>query len=72
MIVYLLVKPSQDSFVRGMSCITNLLEFLEKATESVDIGEASNIVCLDFAKAFGKLPQRKLLEARRITGNVLK
>jgi hypothetical protein len=50
----------------------DFLEFLEKAMVSVDIGEAFDIVCLDFAKAFGKLPHRKLLEAHRITGNVLK
>jgi hypothetical protein len=30
----------------------DFLEFLEKAMVSVDIGEAFDIVCLDFAKAF--------------------
>jgi len=32
-----LIKDSQHGFRRGRSCITNLLEFLDKVTRSVDV-----------------------------------
>ncbi len=47
-----LINPSQHGFVKGKSCVTNLLEFLEKITVSTDRGKAFDIVYLDFAKAF--------------------
>jgi hypothetical protein len=44
------------------SCITNLLEFLDKITKNTDEGIHTDIVCLDFAKAFDKVPKERLLE----------
>jgi hypothetical protein len=38
--------------MKGKSCTTNLLEFLEVATTAVDRGEAFDVIYLDFAKAF--------------------
>jgi hypothetical protein len=49
-----LIGQSQHGFVKGRSCATNLLEFLEQATAAVDRGEAFDIIYLDFAKAFDK------------------
>ena len=43
---------------RGRSWATNLLEFLEKATTMVDEGKPFDVVFLDFAKAFDKVPKR--------------
>ncbi len=51
-----LILPSQHGFVKGRSCTTNLLEFFEIATATVDLGEAFDLVFLDFAKAFDKVP----------------
>ena len=53
-----LIKPSQHSFMPGKSCATNLLEFLEFITRIVDEGKNMDIVFLDFAKAFDKVPQQ--------------
>ena len=36
--------------------ITNILVFLDKITEWVDQGEVVDVVFLDFAKAFDKVP----------------
>ena len=47
-----LIKPSQHGFMRGRSCTSNLLSFLETITAAVDDGEAVDIIFLDFAKAF--------------------
>ncbi len=51
-----LLRPSQHGFMPKKSCTTNLLEFLEKLTKTLDEGEAMDIVFLDFAKAFDKVP----------------
>ncbi len=53
---------------------TNLLEFFEAATKSVDSGNPFDVIFLDFAKAFDKVPRERLLEkirAHGVTGNIL-
>ena len=45
-----LIKDSQHGFMQGKSCSTNLVEFLEKVTKTVDGGKPVDVV--DFAKAF--------------------
>jgi ribonuclease P/MRP protein subunit RPP40 len=70
-----LVNPSQHGFMPGKSCCSNLLEFLEKATAAVDEGLPYDVVFLDFAKAFDKVPKERLLEKLRahgVKGEVLK
>ena len=48
--------------MRRKSCTTNLLEFLEKLTAQQDQGKAVDVIYLDFAMAFDKVPHRRLLE----------
>jgi hypothetical protein len=70
----MLIKKSQHGFMQDRSCVTNLLEFLEEATRVVDSGEGFDIVYLDFAKAFDKVPKERLLKkvrAHGIRGQVL-
>ncbi len=57
-----LIGSSQHGFMKGKSCTTNLLEFLEAATTAVDRGEAFDIMYLDFAKAFDKVPHQHLIK----------
>ena len=69
-----LINPSQHGFTKHKSCSTNLLEFFEFVTYQVDRGNAVDVVYLDFAKAFDKVPKLRLLEKIRsmsITGNIL-
>lgn len=54
--------------MKGKSCASNLLEFLEKATTVVDGGEGFDIIYLDFAKAFDKVPRERLLRKARAHG----
>ena len=56
-----LLKDSQHGFRTGRSCLTNILVFLDKITEWVDQGEMVDVVFLDFAKAFDKVPYQRLL-----------
>jgi hypothetical protein len=69
-----LINPSQHGFMPGRSCCTNLLEFLEKVTSVEDGGHPIDVVFLDFAKAFDKVPRERLLEklyAHGIRGKAL-
>ena len=63
-----LIGDSQHGFLPGKSCSTNLLEFLERVTSEVDDGKPFDIVFLDFAKAFDKVPKKRLLEKLRAHG----
>jgi len=69
-----LITASQHGFFPGRSCTTNLLEFLEGVTAKIDEGKPVDVVFLDFAKAFDKVPKERLLEklgAHRIGGKLL-
>jgi hypothetical protein len=60
--------------MKNRACATNLLTFLEKATAKVDNGEAVDVVYLDFAKAFDKVPHaqlKKKMAAHGIRGRLL-
>jgi len=56
-----LLKNTQHGFRRGKSCLSNLLVFLDKVTQCVEDGDDINVVYLDFAKAFDKVPHQRLL-----------
>ena len=58
---YNLIRSSQHGFTAGRSCLTNLLEYLEDLSRLVDQGHAVDIVYLDFAKAFDKVPHMRLI-----------
>ena len=69
-----LISDSQHGFMKGRSCTTNIVEFMEKVTRAVDQGKAVDIFYLDFAKAFDKVPRERLLEklkAKGVGGNLL-
>ena len=69
-----LIRDSQHGFMAGRSCLTNLLEYLEALTKWVDEGAPVDVVYLDFAKAFDKVPTARLIEKCRgvgIRGKVL-
>ena len=60
-----LFSTSQHGFISGKSCITQLLEFMEDITESIDNGKDVDIVYLDFSKAFDKVAHRRLIKKTR-------
>ena len=69
-----LIRNSQHGFTKGKSCLTNILSFMESVTQHVDEGSPVDIVYLDFAKAFDKVPYERLfrkLEAHGVTCSVL-
>jgi hypothetical protein len=60
-----LIFETQHGFRKGRSCLSNLLTFLEKATASVDQGIPMDVIFLDFAKAFDKVPHTRLISKLR-------
>jgi hypothetical protein len=70
-----LIRQTQHSIMRGRSCTSNLLVFLEKITAEIDKGGAMDVIYLDFSKAFDTVPHERLkkkLQVHGISGNLLK
>ena len=69
-----LLSAKQFGFLSGRSTVTQLLKFLNECAEKVAKGEVVDTIYMDFAKAFDKVPHRRLLkklEAYGISGNIL-
>ena len=72
---YNLLRHSQHGFMAGKSTLSNLLEYLEELTSLVDEGYSVDVVYLDFAKAFDKVPHVRLLRKCKglgIQGKILR
>ena len=50
-----LINTSQHGFLKARSCLTNRFE---EITKWVDDGSPVDVVCLDFQKAFDKVPHQ--------------
>ena len=69
-----LIINSQHGFRQKRSCLTNLLEFVQKVAEYLDSGEPVDVIYLDFQKAFDTVPHKRLiarLEEIGIKGKLL-
>ena len=51
-----LISNSQHVFLAKKSCLINLLQYLKKVYEFIYQGYSVDVVYLDFAKAFDKVP----------------
>ena len=56
-----LLTDKQHGFVNKKSCVTNLLETMDFTTKTLSKGHSIDIILLDFAKAFDKVPHNRLI-----------
>ena len=56
------IQTSQHGFIKGRSCLTNLLDFFKEVYNSLDENNSVDLVYLDFAKAFDKVPHKRLVK----------
>jgi len=56
------IRPSHHRFMKGMSCLTNLISSYDQVTHLVDEGKAVDVIYLDFSKAFDTVPHSILPE----------
>ena len=69
-----LISDEKHGFVRGRSCITQLLDVLDDWTTALEEGYSIDAIYMDFRKAFDSVPHCRLmskLEALGIRGQVL-
>ena len=55
-----LFSEAQHGLLKGKSCVTQQLEYLEDITEAMDNGNDVYVIYLDFCKAFDKILHRRL------------
>ena len=68
-----LLSTDQYGFRSGRSCVTQLLVALDEWTQGLDEGVSTDVIYLDYRKAFDTVPHRRLLrkiEAYGIRGKV--
>jgi len=56
------MTPSQHGFMKGRSCLNNLISFYDMVTCLVDERKAVDVIYLDFGKAFDTASHSTLLE----------
>lgn len=56
------IRPSQDGFVKGKSCLTNLIPFHDKETHLVDEREAADVSTWTLVKPLTSFPMASLGE----------
>ena len=56
-----ILYPLQHGFQRGLSCETQLIDFIDDVTNNLDKGKQTDCLIMDFSKAFDKVSHSLLL-----------
>ena len=57
-----LLRPSQHGFMPKKSTTTNLVTYMNYVTKKIDDGLPVDVLYVDFAKAFDKVPHKRLIQ----------
>ena len=66
--VFDIISEKQHGFTIGKSCLSNLLETLDKANEYISEGNCVDILYFDFRKAFDTVSHYRLLTKLQVLG----
>jgi len=58
-------RGSKHSFTKGKPCLMHLGAFCDGVTAPLDTGRTTDVIYLDFCKAFGMVPNTLLSELER-------
>lgn len=67
-----LINPCQHGFTKAILCLTNLIYYLGQVKKLMDEGHTVDIIFCNFAKAFDKVPEMRLLEKLEVHGVIRK
>ena len=62
------LNVNQHRFRQHQSCVTQLLQFVHSTAKSLDAGIQTDVIYVDMAKAFDKVPHEKLLYKLEMVG----
>ena len=65
-----ILTANQHGFIRGRSCLTNLLPTIEECSANLDKHIETDIIYLDYSKAFDIVPHARLLHKVQCVGVV--
>ena len=63
-----LLHPDQHAFRKQKSCVTQLVQYIHSLAKTLDSGGQTNVIHLDMAKVFDRVPHEKVVYKLKMIG----